>query len=310
MLITETKYPSMAPQSAGTASALLAITPGPSQVLRSSAGLTWQGVLLEKQVSSPGERVGACTDRQVISMLCGCPARFEYGNAKPCLEVVGTITIMPIGALPNVRLHTPAELLYCAFEEAFIHRVLREMERPFSGLTAFRSGLRDSAMQRLLNLLSDELEAKAPSGKLYVDSLAYALAMRYLLIDGVREDSSERRTSALPTRILSRVRERIEADLHTDVSLETLAEESGYSRAHFLRMFRVATGITPHQYVLDVRLNHAQEWLKRKGANLFEISTRCGFSSQSHMTSVFRKRLGVTPAEFRRRQPAKSACCG
>jgi AraC family transcriptional regulator len=81
-----------------------------------------------------------------------------------------------------------------------------------------------------------------------------------------------------------------------------LAEESGYSRAHFLRMFRTATGITPHQYVLDVRIRHAQESLKRKGTNLIDVAALCGFSSQSHMTSVFRKRLGVTPAEFRRGQ--------
>jgi AraC family transcriptional regulator len=301
-LLIGTKHPSMAAQPAGTASALLTIAPGPSHVLRSSAHLKWQEVLFEKHLSSPGERVGAYIDRHVISMLCGRPARFEYCNAMPCLEAVGTITIMPTGAVPNVRLHTSAELLYCAFEEAFIRRVLAEMERRPGGLTAFRSGLRDSAVQRLLNLLLDELDAKAPSGRLYVDSLAYALAMRYVSIDGAHKSDSEPRTSALPHRILSRVRERIESNLHTDVSLDALAEESGYSRAHFLRMFRVATGITPHQYVLAVRLDHAQQWLKRKGANLIEISAQCGFSSQSHMTTVFRKRLGVTPAEFRRSQ--------
>jgi len=65
-------------------------------------------------------------------------------------------------------------------------------------------------------------------------------------------------------------------------------------------MFREATGVTPHQYVLDVRLRHAQEWLRKKNSALIDIAAHCGFSSQSHMTSVFRKRLGVTPGEFRR----------
>jgi AraC family transcriptional regulator len=92
-------------------------------------------------------------------------------------------------------------------------------------------------MQRLLNLLSEEMEAGAPSGRPYVESLAHALTSRYLLLDCL-----ESSTSALPRRILNRVTERIEADFRMDISLDALAEESGYSRAHFLRMFRVAEG--------------------------------------------------------------------
>jgi len=107
--------------------------------------------------------------------------------------------------------------------------------------------------------------------------------------------------AALPHRILNRVREKIEANLDTVLSLDCLAQESGYSRAHFLRMFRAATGITPHQYVLGLRLTRAQDSLRKKGARIIDIAVSCGFSSQSHMTSVFRQRLEMTPGEFRRR---------
>jgi AraC family transcriptional regulator len=234
-------------------------------------------------------------------MLYARPARFEYGPSASHIEVAGSMTIAPKGRVPEVRLLTSAELLHCAFEEEYICRVLAEMDRK-PVRVVFRSGLRDSSLQRLLNLLFEELEGEATMGSLYADSLAYALASRYLLLDDAAIGSSESRTSALPNRILQRVRERIEAEFHRDISLDRLAEESGYSRAHFLRMFRVATGITPHQYVLDVRLTHAQEWLRRKGSNLADVAAVCGFSSQSHMTSVFRRRLGVTPAEFRRSQ--------
>lgn len=106
--------------------------------------------------------------------------------------------------------------------------------------------------------------------------------------------------AALPHRILNRVREKIEANLDTVLSLDCLARESGYSRAHFLRMFRAATGLTPHQYVLGLRLSRAQDSLKKKDARIIDIAVSCGFSSQSHMTSVFRQRLEMTPGEFRR----------
>jgi AraC family transcriptional regulator len=112
---------------------------------------------------------------------------------------------------------------------------------------------------------------------------------------------AERRVLALPHSILTRVREKIEANLDTVLSLACLAEESGYSRAHFLRMFREATGSTPHQYVLSLRLSRARDSLKESAIRIIDIAVSCGFSSQSHMTTVFRRRLEMTPGEFRRK---------
>ncbi len=151
-----------------------------------------------------------------------------------------------------------------------------------------------------MGLLMEELESSAPSGNLYVDSLAHALATRYLLLEEFLEVRQKPRVSALPHRILSRVCERIEASIEEDLSLETLARESGYSRAHFLRMFRLATGLTPHQYVLEERIKLAQSHLRRKDTPLVDVAGLCGFSSQSHMTSIFRKRLDTTPSQYRR----------
>jgi AraC family transcriptional regulator len=104
----------------------------------------------------------------------------------------------------------------------------------------------------------------------------------------------------LPPRILRRIRDRIEAELDTELSLASLAKESGYSRAHFLRMFRAATGLTPHRYVLERRLSTAQQLLRQSKTPLADIALMCGFSSQTYMNEVFRKRLGVTPQEHRR----------
>jgi AraC family transcriptional regulator len=84
------------------------------------------------------------------------------------------------------------------------------------------------------------------------------------------------------------------------LSLASLANESGYSRAHFLRMFRAATGLTPHQYVLERRLSAAQQLLRQSTMLLADIALKCGFSSQTYMNDVFRKRLGVTPQKYRR----------
>ncbi|MBC7925989.1 MAG: helix-turn-helix transcriptional regulator, partial [Bryobacteraceae bacterium] len=82
--------------------------------------------------------------------------------------------------------------------------------------------------------------------------------------------------------------------------VESLAIETGYSRAHFLRLFSATTGLTPHQYVLRARLNRAKQMITNSDAEIIDIALECGFSSQSHMTTLFRQKLGFTPAELRR----------
>jgi len=284
-------------------SPLLAIAPGPTQVLRSSLSLSWQGILLEKHLSFPGERTSASIDKHVISMFHGFPSRFDYrslsGEFVQTSTRPGTIMITPMGPAPDVRLHTSAECTHCALEDGFVRRVINELDHA-AFTPIFRAGIQDHSVQRIVGLLIEELEAKRPLGRLYVDSLVHALATRYVLLDVGRPARPEVRVTGLLPRILRRVRERIEANLDTDLSLESLAGETGYSRAHFLRMFRVATGLTPHQYVLDLRLRRAQEGLKQSGSSIIDVAASCGFSSQSHMTGVFRRRLEVTPGEFRR----------
>lgn len=285
-------------------SPLLAFAPGPTRIIRSSIWQSWRAILLEEHQTSPGERTSTFIDRDVISMFVASPTRFEYrtvhGHFVAGLNRPGTIMITPHGPAPDIRLHTPATLVHCAFGEDFFRGVLGELNRSPAAGPMFRAGLQDKSIQRIMGLLVEELETDRPLGALYVDSLAHALAIRYLSLEGSFGRRSESRVSALPARILNRVREKIEANLDADLSLEALAEESGYSRAHFLRMFCAATGLTPHQYVLGLRLSRAQECLRQKKASIIDIAVSCGFSSQSHMTSVFRNRLEMTPAEFRR----------
>jgi AraC family transcriptional regulator len=85
-----------------------------------------------------------------------------------------------------------------------------------------------------------------------------------------------------------------------DLDLQTLAAETGYSRSHFLRMFETATGLTPHRYLLQLRLERAQELIRKGSTSLIDIAALCGFSSHAHMSRVFRQVLGITPSQYRR----------
>lgn len=94
---------------------------------------------------------------------------------------------------------------------------------------------------------------------------------------------------------------RFSEDFPQPLSLAQLAAEQGQSELRFLREFTRTIGMTPHAYLLDVRVQAARRMIERGQRPLAEIALDCGFAHQSHLGSAFRKVLGVTPGEYRRR---------
>ena len=88
---------------------------------------------------------------------------------------------------------------------------------------------------------------------------------------------------------------------HLDSKLrwEEIAAEVGLDPFTFGRAFKVSTGMTPHQYVIRCRLRRAMKLLPRQALSLADIALEVGCSCQSHLTTLFRKHLGITPGAFR-----------
>jgi AraC-like DNA-binding protein len=87
-------------------------------------------------------------------------------------------------------------------------------------------------------------------------------------------------------------------DALAQVSLSELANMAGMSRYQLIRAFRTATGMTPHAYQLNQRINQARIGL-RLGEPLADIAYRLGFADQGHFQRVFKAHVGVTPGRYR-----------
>jgi AraC family transcriptional regulator len=96
-----------------------------------------------------------------------------------------------------------------------------------------------------------------------------------------------------------RVIDYVHANAGANLSLVAMAEIAGVSPSHFVLVFTRATGLTPHQYVLRVRIERAKLQLENRTLSIAEVSRLSGFRTQEHFTKVFRKMVGVTPREFR-----------
>jgi AraC family transcriptional regulator len=102
------------------------------------------------------------------------------------------------------------------------------------------------------------------------------------------------------TTTTQRVVDFIQAHLTQDLSLDALAQHSGFSAYHFARLFRRTTGESPHRFVLRQRVEHAQALLEQPDLSLAEVALATGFAHQSHLTQQFKRHFGVTPSAYRR----------
>jgi AraC-like DNA-binding protein len=85
------------------------------------------------------------------------------------------------------------------------------------------------------------------------------------------------------------------------IALPALAREASISRYHFLRLFREAFGMTPHQYLIRLRLEQAKTLLAGDRASVTDVCFDVGFSSLGSFSTLFAERVGCPPSAWRRR---------
>jgi len=124
-----------------------------------------------------------------------------------------------------------------------------------------------------------------PSGSDVVDTSAVAFRPR------VR--------GGLPPRSMRRVREFIEEHLEENISIQALANIASLSMYHFARAFKQSEGMTPHDYLIQRRVQRTKDLLAETDLPLSEIALASGFSDQSHCARRFREHVGVTPSSYR-----------
>jgi AraC family transcriptional regulator len=160
-------------------------------------------------------------------------------------------------------------------------------------------GSKDSKFPIYLQLLEKEVNDQGIGDRLYIESLRAQLCIHTL------RNYAKISFRDVPRDGLSRTQKKTVLDYiasHLDKALkiDELASQVGLSSYHFARRFKVDFGVPPHGFVLDRRIERAKELMGHTGNRLKSIAVDCGFSDQSHLTRVFKKRVGVTPREYRR----------
>ncbi len=191
--------------------------------------------------------------------------------------------------------------------------VIRALELPSAAFTEClgdQAGDLQPALARLqhetfrspmIELLIERLAAaeKVAAPPLYAQSLAHSVIFELWRIAG-DADRRDEAAIGLDAATLDKIDRFIDAEAAEKIDLGALARLAGMPLAAFSRTFKTATGKTPYQYVLTRRIAMARSMLSTTRLSLAEIAYQCGFSSQSHMTDVFKTKVGVSPGIIRK----------
>jgi AraC family transcriptional regulator len=141
--------------------------------------------------------------------------------------------------------------------------------------------------------------ADSRAGRLYAEVLAEALATHLLRRYAACQHSQQECPRELAPAKLRRTVAYIHAHLEEPLPLTAIAAVARLNPAYFARLFKQATGLTPHQYVLSCRMERAKQLLTETALSLSEIGLQVGCTDQSYFTALFRRHVGTTPKTYR-----------
>ena len=270
--------------------------------LLSSRARGWDGLVVELYSFSDLDVVVQAPDHVIAVHLAGTVTlrRTLAGRTRTRKMTSGDITITPVG--PRVRWQqtspslvillrlAPEYVRHMAGDECAMDPDRFEIQNVFA--------TRDAIIENLGRRLLAGLELEGVDSHLYVDTLDVRAdaASAAPLHDRVRREWPQTRLS--PHKLRCAV-DYIEENLGNPLTLAAIAGAVALSPGHFAHAFREATGVAPHRYVVERRVERAKSLLRHSALPITEIADRVGCSSNSHFSVLFHRVTGVTPRQFR-----------
>lgn len=277
------------------------IAPLIPRVPMATSGAKWQGITLEKHISdSDYIRTDFVVQSNLLHIFSGVPVTQEWrfnAHTYRVLNTPGSVMLAPKGLQASVRTIRSKPDVQWILEVEPPPQLELLNGKKFE-LTP-QLNVRDPQLVRLVQLLQAEVETGSPTGILFGETVSNSLILYLAQHYSIAVPGQDHVRGGLPGRRLKQVLEYIEANLSRDVHLDELAETASLSSFHFAKLFKQSTGASPHQYILQRRLERAKELLRKPGLTISEISLDAGFSDQSHFTNVFRRFVGVPPSKYR-----------
>ncbi len=270
----------------------------------------WQDIHFELFQQPPFEVAEHQHTMHVIA--CGVPyaqteSKLNYSSGERWLDGklkterrnIGDIAIIPADVSHRCNWNTSVQFMVLAIEPELLKQVGIDWVNcdRIELIPQFMTG-QDVLIQGIFSTLKAELETGGFGGALLVDSLKTALAIHLLRNYCTTVPKLSSHADGLSSVKLTLVTDYINTHLHEELKLTEIAAIAQMSPYHFLRLFKQSMGVTPHQYILQRRIDKAKYLLQLSDLSIANIALRVGFCDQSHLTRYFKRILGLTPKQF------------
>lgn len=215
------------------------------------------------------------------------------------------VSIIPPGQPHAIDGGRQSDVIAIMLDLAFYERTVPEVTGYVAPDLVGRYAIVDPLIREIGHLLHRELQERTPPGDAYLTSFAAVLAVH--VARNHRSIDSAGCLLGLSPDKLQRVQRFVGEHLESALTVPQLASVVHMSPFHFARMFKQATGYTPHGYVTVQRIERSKQILRESDRPLVDIAFDIGFKTQGHFTVVFHKAVGMTPRAYRR---LKTLACG
>lgn len=163
-------------------------------------------------------------------------------------------------------------------------------------------GIIDPVMAQLGSALLPAFEQGNASSNLFIDHVTLAMLTHLCTAYTGTHKEAPYRKGGMTRPQANRAKEYMASHCADNILLVDVARACGLSRGHFTKSFRMATGMTPYQWLQRYRIDKAKHLLLNSTIRIADIASTCGFADQSHLTRVFSRFVGDSPAAWRRRR--------
>lgn len=272
------------------------------RIVEASDMLGWQSFYASHQEEQPYEAAFDASDHHLIIVHLNGPVRIqrELGGERSEAKIsTGGLFILPPKRAFGVALLAPLETMHLYVHRDLIEAAVRELCRDDIDAVEFlpRMGEHDLLLEQLARLACTMIREN--QSDLFADSVARLIAAQLVRHHTIARHIALPRITGLQPGQLARVRALVAEKMEAPLGVDDLARTANLSPIHFARQFKRTTGRAPYQYIIEQRVERARELL-RGPLPIAEIAIRCGFTHQEHLTRMFGRLTGLTPAAYRK----------
>jgi AraC family transcriptional regulator len=271
--------------------------------LLSSRSRGWNGLTLELYAFGDLDVVVQPPDHVIAVQLSGSVnlQQTRAGRTRSRTVRAGDVSVTPVGPPTRWRQAGQSVVVLLRLSPSYVASVAGDecALDPARFEIHGRFGGRDAAIEDVARKLLASLELEGADSRLHVDGLVYELAIHLLREYTTGTVRPSWPISGLSPRKLRRAMEFIDDNLRSELSLAAIADAVALSPGHFAHAFRSATGVAPHRYVLERRVELGKVLLRDSDMPITEIADCVGCSSHSHFSVLFHRITGLTPRQFR-----------